>query len=544
MGGVSAQFGERVLEAPGFGANALLGTDLALRDGRAVVTAFRAVGNEGRARVFEFDAATGDWAPVQTLSLASPSTTDGYGASCAFHSDTIVIGATSATAGGIGNAGAASIHQRVSGTTGPYVTSGPIHASDSEGGARFGAAVAVASNSLLVGAPERSFATSIDARGAVYVFERLASGLPWGTTERLKIRPLSGQTGERFGASLDISASSALIGAPRGGSLYGSTGRAYVYVRDFFGTWSEQDLLSPGEDAGGFGTSVGIYGSFAVVGAPLDESDTGSWINSGSAFVYERSGSSWNLVAKLIAPEERNNLQFGNDVAIDDGRIVVGTLDGRAYVFSQRDLGAGIEWFLSGTLVAESGASGEDYARAVAIDGDFTGIGARTADPTPTTMNGGRAYLYRYPSEFASHCFADAGDCPCSGDADAGCTNSTGSGALLKALGSGSLAAYDLALRVSGLPGGSLVLGLASTNTARLVLGDGILCLGGPIIRIGVRGASPAGIAHFGASAAIGIPLPSPSDVLHYQVWYRDTPIGSCGAGSNLTNAVQVQFGS
>lgn len=544
-GSARAQFAERILTAPGFGADAGFGGDIALRDGKAVVTANGAVGFEGRARVYEWNPSTSDWDLVQTLSRSSPSTGDGFGASCAFHSDIIPIGAPSDSAGGFGLAGSVTVFEPSS-SSGLFTSFGTIRASDSEAHARFGAAVACRGDWILVGAPDKPYVTGLDARGAVYAFKRRAGALHWFPTEDLKIRPTSGLTGERFGASLDMSANQAIIGVPRGGSLAGSTGTAFVY-EESGGTWSEVDELRPGEDAGGFGTSVAIWGSYAVVGAPQDDSDTASWNQSGAAYVFERSGSTWTRVAKLVAPEEGHNLQFGIDVAIDDRRIVVGTLgvlDQRAYVFSRRDLGAGPEWFLSGTLRASDGALGDDYARVVAMEGDDIAIGAQLADPSASLVDGGKAYLLRYPSDFAGFCFADRGDCPCQDDPDAGCVNSTGEGALLRATGSGSLTARDLSLRVSGLPAGTPLIGVAGTTTSRVPLHDGLLCVGGALVRMDVRSANSQGNAVYGPNAALGIPGLAAGDVVYYQIWYRDGSPSGCGNGSNLSNGVRVLIGS
>ena len=57
-------------------------------------------------------------------------------------------------------------------------------------------------------------------------------------------------------------------------------------------------LATNGAASDSFGTSVALSGDYALVGARWDD-DNGS--NSGSAYVFVRSGSSWSQQAKLLA---------------------------------------------------------------------------------------------------------------------------------------------------------------------------------------------------------------------------------------------------
>ena len=60
-----------------------------------------------------------------------------------------------------------------------------------------------------------------------------------------------------------------------------------------------------------FGTSLSICEDTAVVGAPCDD-DNGD--ESGSAYVFLRTGASWSQVAKLVAGDGAEDDSFGISV--------------------------------------------------------------------------------------------------------------------------------------------------------------------------------------------------------------------------------------
>lgn len=138
------------------------------------------------------------------------------------------------------------------------------------------------------------------------------------------------------------------------------------------------------------------------------------------------------------------------------------------------------------------------------------------------------------------YCFGNS--CPCGNDdPNAGCANSNGTGALLSATGLASLSLDDLGFVASGLPPTApalLIQGSQSANGgAGIPLGDGLRCVGGTLVRLGVRTAA-AGVASWGPglSSAGGW---SAGQTLKFQTWYRN-PSGPCGSGYNLSNALSV----
>ena len=135
--------------------------------------------------------------------------------------------------------------------------------------------------------------------------------------------------------------------------------------------------------------------------------------------------------------------------------------------------------------------------------------------------------------------------CPCGNTsalgAGEGCANSTGSGALLTASGSDTVADDNLVLHVvQARPGQPCVFvqGAAQIETP---FRDGLLCMGNPTDRLEVAALDATGAVDSSTSlgAAGGA---APGQTLHYQVWYRDPTISPCGSGSNLSNAVSMTW--
>ena len=152
-------------------------------------------------------------------------------------------------------------------------------------------------------------------------------------------------------------------------------------------------------------------------------------------------------------------------------------------------------------------------------------------------------------SPFHSYCFGDGtgAACPCAnaGEPFVGCANSTGAGGRLAAAGSAQVTADDLTLCATGLPDGAASLLISGTARANGGLGvqltDGLLCVGGNILRMELDIADSGGAASFGPGlAAQGGALAG--QTRHFQCWHRDASLSPCMSGANLTNAVSVLF--
>ncbi len=313
-----------------------------------------------------------NWTQQAKLTAADAAAGDSFGVSVSLSGETAVVGAVFDDDAGA-SSGSAYVFVR-SGTN--WTQQAKLTAADAAAGDSFGYSVSLAGDSAVVGAYWDDD-TALNS-GSAYVFVR--SGTSW--TQQAKLNAADAATDDRFGISVSLSGDSALVGAfmdDDGGEVSGS---AYVFVRS--GTnWSQQAKLIAADDAGYdyFGCSVSLSGDTALVGAHYDD-DWGT--NCGSAYVFERSGTSWAQQAKLTAADAAAEDLFGNSVSISGDTAVVGaagdddagSFSGSAYVF----LRSGTSWALQAKLTAADGAPEDYFGFSVSLSGDTAMVGAQEDD--------------------------------------------------------------------------------------------------------------------------------------------------------------------
>ena len=305
-------------------------------------------------------------------------------------------------------------------------------ASDAEAFAEFGAAVSVSGDTLIVGAPRTNansgsgyvfvwdginwiqhhklvtsdgtstnslgFSVSISgetlaigASEAVYIFVK--DGPKWVEQQKL----IAGDgTGNGFGLSVWINGDDIVVGAANDSNAGNQAGAAYVFVRSG-ATWSQQQKLIAGDAAENdlFGRAVSISGDTIVVGAWRDD-DLG--VDSGSAYVFLRNGTTWSQQQKLTASDGAAADWFGESVALHEERIVIGaprhdnpgTDSGAAYLFTR----VGENW-LEQKLTASDAAAFDSFGDSVAVRGEFAVVGA-VADSDNGVSFAGSAYVYEF----------------------------------------------------------------------------------------------------------------------------------------------------
>jgi hypothetical protein len=174
-----------------------------------------------------------------------------------------------------------------------------IHSSDGASGDIFGCAVALSGDTALITAPWNDD-NGTDS-GSAYVFIR--TGTTW--TQQAILLTSDGAAGDQFGYFASLDGNTALIGAPADDS---SRGSAYVFTRTGT-TWTQQQKLLASDGAAGdnFGTFNTLSGDTAFIGAPFDD-DNGT--NSGSAYVFTRTGTTWTQQQKLLASDGATGDQF------------------------------------------------------------------------------------------------------------------------------------------------------------------------------------------------------------------------------------------
>ena len=227
----------------------------------------------------------------------------------------------------------------------------------------FGQDVGISNGRIIVG----SGIYGTPANGAAFVYEK--SGDQWQETAL----PASGAKAG-FGCSVGICGDNAIVGAPGSSAVY-------FYNYDA-GEWSETARFSATSD---FGSSVRICGDYAIAGTPTFETAT--------IFCRDTDTGVWSEEAVLTASDGgANDDEFGWSVDIGENYAIVGakqanTWCGAAYVF-QRDGSTWSEvekllpqnseslwWYEFGHAVAvdESGAGDADFIVTTPNDSDFTG---------------------------------------------------------------------------------------------------------------------------------------------------------------------------
>ncbi|MGD8795018.1 MAG: FG-GAP repeat protein, partial [Anaerolineae bacterium] len=286
------------------------------------------------------------WGQIAKLTASDAGDGDRFGYSVAISDDTIVVGAPWEQGSAGYDRGSAYLFTRNEGGADNWGQAKKLLASDEQNYAYFGYSVAISGDTVVVGAYRDGASDS--ERGAAYVFERNEGGTAENWGEVTKLTASDSASDERFGNAVAISGDTIVIGAYwEDGWMSDDRGAAYVFERNDGGAdnWGEvKKLLASDTWAGDeFGQSVAISGDTIVVGAHLED---GADYERGAAYVYERNvggGDNWGQVAKLTASDAENNDNFGNSVSISGDTVVVGAYledggsllnRGAAYVFN------------------------------------------------------------------------------------------------------------------------------------------------------------------------------------------------------------------
>jgi hypothetical protein len=259
-----------------------------------------------------------------------------------------------------------------------------LTASDGAAGDYFGISVSVSGDYAILGAYGDD--DNGGNSGSAYIF--YYDGTSW--SQQAKLTASDGADLDLFGKSVSVSGDYAIVGAYKDDDNGADSGSAYIFKRS--GTsWSEQAklLASDGYSSDFFGLSVSISGDYAIVGAYGDD-DNGS--RSGSAYIFKRSGTNWSEQAKLLAADGAADDRFGWSVYVSGDYAIVGAYQddsaGSAYIFKR----IGTNWSEQAKLVAADGAANDKFGVGVSISGDYAIVGAYADDDSGT--NSGSAYIF------------------------------------------------------------------------------------------------------------------------------------------------------
>ncbi len=332
----------------------------------------------------------GAWKPQ--AHLVAPDAPAGalFGCAVALAGDTLVVGARGESTFG-GGAGAAYVFTR---TGVAWALQAKLTAAIALIDATFGHAVAISGNTVAVAAPGEAVTTNPIA-GAIHVFTR--TGTIWSLPTLLRaMNPLDSQ---RLGESLALDGDMMAVGEPSKGS---SSGRAHVFTRSSVGTWTQGTLtpLVASVSADAYGYAVAIAGDTIVVGASGESSGAGAI----HVFTHSVAKQTWTQTALLKAPNPQANARLGTSIALFGDVMAAGALqepsdargvDGDEANARAKDAGAAFLFDRSGTtwtkrvyLKPSNTTVNLAFGGAIALGRDTVVVGAvREASGKPADPN-------------------------------------------------------------------------------------------------------------------------------------------------------------
>jgi hypothetical protein len=335
--------------------------------------------------VFIYDWSAGPpSAPVMTLLSPEPAPYNHFGSSVDISGSLVVIGVPQNDTGA-SNSGRAYVFDLQGGAPTLVATlNNPSPAADDI----FGGAVAIFGNRVLVGAHRDD--TGKTNAGSAYLFNLL------GTTPSIPVATLTNpdaDAGDFFGAAVSISATRIAVGCPRESTADNEAGRVYLYSLPAAGPpvplgFAQHPLPDSGDYFGGSIAlsarylAVGVFGDDTDLAGDTDE-ETGS--RTGSAFVFDVSGTTATLVASLSSPGQFDNAGYGAAVAADGDRVMIGAVGpppaalspGVVYAY---DMSAPVPANPVATLPNPETSGDSSFGAAVSIGGKRVVVGCPTSD--------------------------------------------------------------------------------------------------------------------------------------------------------------------
>ncbi|WP_419931727.1 fibronectin type III domain-containing protein [Candidatus Poriferisodalis sp.] len=344
-----------------------------------------------RGAAYVYSKEAGAWSQVAKLTATDGAAGDRFAGSVAIAGDTIVIGASRDDDGGLDSGSAYVFTKPASGWA---TTSGTVKltAADAAADDLFGGSVAIDGDTIVVGARWDDDGGSDS--GSAYVFTKPASGWASASSD-VKLTAAAGAAHTWFGSSVAIDGDTLVAGAPydRDGGPF--SGAVYVFTKPASGWASASGSVKlTAADAAirdNLGSLVAIDGDTIAASAPTDHND-------GAVYVFTKPASGWATASghvKLTAADTGRYNDFGSSIAIHGDTIVVGdqgdVRGGSVYVFTEPASG----WATDNSdvkLTATNGASGDWFGSSVAVDDGTVVVGARYDDRDAT--NSGSAHIF------------------------------------------------------------------------------------------------------------------------------------------------------
>jgi len=388
--------------------------------------------------------ASGTWSQQAYIKASNAQAGDLFGFSLALERNTLIVGAPFEDSAGSDlndnnatDAGAVYVFTRSS--TGTWTQKAYIKASNPDSGDRFGSDVTLEDDTLVVGAfLEDSQSSGINGdendnsftdSGAAYVFTQNSSGV-WSQQAYLKAS--NTDTGDYFGAHVDLSGDTVVVGAVRESSADTGVdadqsdnsgalaGAAYVFVRSPSGTWSQQAYIKASNAAATdqFGAELRLSGDTLVVNSISEDSASpgingdqtdNSALQSGAAYAFLRDNLGiWVQEAYIKSPFPDQSDLYGSEIGIngdfvfisatseDSGSSGIGgnpaddslVQSGGTFLYARNSSGL---WSLLKFIKASNPDEEDAFGFSLATHGDTVAISARSEDSNASGINGNQA---------------------------------------------------------------------------------------------------------------------------------------------------------
>jgi hypothetical protein len=200
-----------------------------------------------------------------------------------------------------------------------------------------------------------------------------------------KLRASDGAEFDQFGASVSLFGTRAVVGAPLDDDHGDGAGAAYVFERSLDAGWIEVQKLSPGSGLAGdaFGTSVSMFGEEIVLGAPGKD---GNGSEAGAVYLYERHAVGGWFLETQFQPFFNGELdRYGISVSFWGDRFAAGAWGADEDQFGHVGDFAGAvyisernngTWNLTNRIQASDKAAGAFFGHSVSLASDRVLVGA------------------------------------------------------------------------------------------------------------------------------------------------------------------------
>jgi len=285
----------------------------------------------------------------------------------------------------------------------------PSYNGEDLSGSRFGSAVAIFDDIIVVGA--HGYSTDQTDAGAAFVYQKDQGGTDnWGMIALLKApTPVAG---DNFGTQVQTNGSVVAVSSPFSDASGTDTGSVYLFDTFDAGTLSatlthtiDSPVTSP---SAMFGKSISLSGDILVVGQG-SEASTGSK----NVYIYSKDTGGVDNWGKLSENNYSQTVGQGMRVAVNEpqGKLVVsGASDGSTQSIYVYDISSSaVSWSAVTTITIPAGDTDENFGFDLTLSDDSVIIG----DPAYSSADFGSVYTYDYGSNTLNTEFSapiDSGD--------------------------------------------------------------------------------------------------------------------------------------